>query len=83
MEKLTFQQLKDKRSEWTSAVIVFTENSFNKRYSLESRSYRLTENDMWGLDDTNQSVRLDYYMFGHDNPKNNWKVEYCYIETEE
>lgn len=58
MEKLTFQQLKDKRNEWKSAVIVFTEDTFNKPYSLEERSYRLTENDMWGLDDKKIGRRI-------------------------
>lgn len=94
MERLTFQELKDRRQEWKSAVIVFTEDTFNKPYSLDERSYRLTENDMWGLDDTkigrritgscldgtDQNIRLDWYMFGHDDPKHNWKVDYCYIE---
>lgn len=93
MGKITFQELKEKRLQWKSAVIVFTEDSFNKFYPLISRSYRLTENDMWGLDDTkigrritgscldgtDQNVRLDYYM-NQDNPENNWKIEYCYIE---
>lgn len=94
MEKLTFSQLKSKRNEWKSAVIVFTEDSFTKAYSLEERSYRLTDNEMWGLDDTkigrritgssldgtDINVRLDHYMFGYDDPKDNWKVDYCYIE---
>ena len=94
MEKLSFQELKDQRLTWKTAVIVFAQESFTKEYSLESRSYRLYENDMWGLDDTkmgrritgscldgtDQNVRLDNYMFNHADPKDNWKVEYCYIE---
>lgn len=93
MNKITFQELKDCREKWKTAVIVFTEKSFDKPYSEQSRSYRLSENDMWGLDDsavgrrvtgscldgTDQDIRLDHYMC-QDNPKDNWKVEYCYVE---
>jgi hypothetical protein len=94
MEKITFEQLKEKRLEWKSAVIVFTEDSFDKVYPLEARSYRLTDNEMWGLDDTkmgrritgssldgtDNNVRLDCYMNGYDDPADNWKIDYCYIE---
>lgn len=93
VEYLTFQQLKDRRAEWKSAVIVFTENSFSRLYPLDSRSYLLTDNSMWGLDDTKEGrritgssldgvdidTRLDWYMFGQADPEDNWKVAYCYI----
>ena len=69
-------------------VIVFTEDSFDKQYPLESRSYEVTNhNKAWiagqcsnsifgdALDGTDNGVRLDWYMSGKDG----WKVDYCYI----
>lgn len=88
MKKITFEQLKERRNEWKTSVIVFTEDSFAEKYPLESRSYRLIDNQMWGLDDTkigrrisgsaldgsDNNVRLDYFI------NNEWKIDYCYIE---
>ena len=85
MEKLKLSDLRD-RKDWEEAVIVFTEESFTKPYSLESRSYKVRRN--WGkyfdstklgkslygecLDGTDECLRLDFYL-------GNWKVDYCYI----
>lgn len=73
------------------AVIVFTEDSFDKPYTEQQRSYQI-QNDskmffpsMIGkslsgdcLDGTDLGVRLDWYMGGKDG----WKVEYCYLIDE-
>lgn len=77
---------KDKTLE---GVIVFTEDSFNKPYSEEERSYKVSNNtsrglqtgkisnSIWGdcLDGKDLGVRLDIYM--QEDPV--WKVDYCYI----
>lgn len=69
-------------------VIVFTENSFNKKFTESQRSY-FTDNLQKAflpsmissslsascLDGTDVGVRLDWYMKG-EKP---WHVEYCYI----
>lgn len=75
-----------------TAHIIFTEDSFDKRYSLLSRSY-LVSNDNKGfwprmfsrsifaycLDVTSdQGIRLDWHMAEEGNP-GGWKVEDCYI----
>lgn len=86
MEKLTLSQLSENKS-WREAVIVFTEDSWSRVYSLESRSYKVHCNAKYfdanmigsslfgdALDGTDDGVRLDKYM-AYDN----WKVDYCYI----
>ena len=68
--------------------IVFSQDSFTKEYSLESRTYRTSSeykffdaekigNSLFGssLDGTDNAVRLDWYLLA-DHP---WKVEYCYF----
>lgn len=106
MTKLTFTELRDqmiqfnKENKFTckgtlkklKAVIVFTEDSFDKFYPLESRSYLVTNdnkgffsnmfsNSIFGnaLDGTDNGVRLDWYIWDSENP---WKVDYCYILEE-
>jgi hypothetical protein len=84
MQKLTLSQLHD--LEWQEAVVVFTEDSWKRQYSLEARSYEISSDNkyfnpnaisssLFGncLDGTDNGVRLDLYM--HEN----WKVDYCYI----
>lgn len=91
--KRTFRELKRTapRKDLT-AYIIFTEDSFDKPYSLLSRTYRFSSrnNGFWPglisrsifaycLDRTsNQGVRLDRYMAEEGNP-DGWKVEDCYI----
>lgn len=84
MEKLTLNQL-SKKNDWKEAVVVFTEDSFNRKYPEITRSYEVTSdnkyfdanmngNSLYGdcLDGTDDDVRLDWYT-------KEWKVEYCYI----
>ena len=90
--KQIFRELKriSPREDLT-AHIIFTEDSFNKPYSLFSRTYRISSDNkafwpnMGGysifgycLDGTDQGVRLDYYM-AEERDINGWKVEDCYI----
>ena len=74
-----------------TAHIIFTEDSFAKEYPLLSRTYSISSDNkafwpnMGGysifgncLDETDQGVRLDYYM-AEERDINGWKVEDCYI----
>ena len=83
---------RDRPTQNLTAHITFTEDSFQKPYSLLSRTYRITsgEKAFWSrtgshsifaycLDITSdQGVRLDWYMDEEGNP-GGWKVEDCYI----
>lgn len=75
--------------EHITAVVVFTEDSFNKPYTELQRSYEFTSdnkaflanqssNSIFAdcLDGTDDGVRIDWYMGGKDG----WKVEYCYFK---
>ena len=94
MEKITFAELTAlfRKHESTNpekhlkAHIVYTEDSFIKKYPLKSRTYVISSNNrafqpgkisnsIYGncLDGTDQGIRLDLY-FGE------WKVEYCYLK---
>lgn len=93
MEKLTLNDLSTKK-DWKKAVVVFKQESFDKEYSLESRSYAISSgenyfqsdkisNSLYGdcLDGSENGVRLDLYI--HSVPEDNigkpWIVDYCYI----
>ena len=67
-----------------SAVIVYKSENWDKPYSLESRSYRVYNNNrafqpnkiansLYGsaLDGSDNGVRLDWYK---------WSVDYCYMD---
>ena len=73
-----------------TAVIVFTEDSFDSPLPLEARSFRISSEckafhplmegySIFGtrLDGKDKSVRLDLYM---RDPANLMKVDYCYLE---
>lgn len=72
--------------------IVFTEDSYNQEYSLESRTYCLSSDNkafqpnMGGysiyagsLDNSDPCVRLEQYMEEEYAGKGGWKVDYCYL----
>ena len=84
-------KLADVENQWL--IIVFKEESWpnsNTRFTLEQRSYLVNTNEgkwfksamlgnsLWGscVDGTDRNVRLDWYL-------GDWKVEYCYLITEE
>ena len=73
--------------------VVFREDSFNKPYSEESRTYVISSNNkafqagMGGysifahcLDGTDPCVRLDYHMAVEKGGENGWKIERCYLK---
>ena len=93
---ITYDELKnimrkaDKDGKTLEGIIVFTEDSFDKPYSEEERSYKVSNetskglqdgkisNSIWGdcLDGKDLAVRLDAYMYdGEDG----WKIDYCYL----
>lgn len=101
-ERLTYKELTDRMrafnkthnwdKEFIKGVIVFTKDSFNKEYSLESRSYVVCSNckawipSMLGysifgsaLDGSDDYIRLDRYMYLEHGGENGWKVDYCYM----
>lgn len=100
MEKITYAQLTAifRRHEQTNpddhlhGAIVFTEDSFNEQYSLDSRTYLLSSNNkaflpnMGGYsiyasakDGSDPLVRLDAYMAAEHGGDGGWKVDYCYL----
>ena len=91
--KQIFRELKaTSPKEDFTAHIIFTEDSFNRPYSLLSRTYRISSDNkaFWPnlggysifgycMDKTSdQGVRLDYYM-AEERDITGWKVEDCYI----
>lgn len=94
--KLTYREMCDlflkannKGHKPICGYIVFTEDSFQKQYSLASRTYKVSSNNkafmagMGGysifgssLDGSDVNVRLEMYMRG----ENHWKVDYCYMD---
>ena len=88
MKHYTLRELESIK-EWEVAVIVFKPESFDKEYTLEERSYKISHNDNWFdgrkisfslygycLDGKDNGVRLDWYM---KNGKDSWIIDYCYI----
>ena len=76
-------------------IAVISEDSFKEPYTLEERSYEFTNDNkafidgMGGysifsnsLDGTDKGVRLEYYLEDEGN-KDGWKVDYCYIKSED
>ena len=76
-------------------VAVISEDSFDKEYSLDARSYRFTNDNkafisgMGGysifagsLDGTDPFVRLEQYLTD-EGVTNGWKVDYVYIQSED
>lgn len=94
--KLTYREMDDifhkannKRHPSICGYIVFTEDSFDKPYSLEARTYAVSSNNkayisgmggysIYGssLDGSDVNVRLEMYMRG----ENAWKIDHCYMD---
>ena len=110
MERLTYQEAKEYLKQYNRKhgyttkgtethcvmVAVISEDSFDKEYSLESRSYRFTNDNKAfidgllgysifsdSLDGSDNGVRLEQYLAEETGDKKGWKVEYCYIMSEE
>jgi len=99
-KKLTFRELRDILYEHELSgnpkhilgAIVFTEDSFKKKYSGQSRTYIVSSgnkafqpgaisNSIFGtsLDNSDQNVRLDIYMRETNGKAEGWDVDFCYI----
>ena len=90
--KQLFQEFKrNSPKENLTAHIIFTEDSFDEKYSLLSRTYVVSSDNkaflpnMGGysifascLDGSDPWVRLEWYMAEEGNP-GGWKVKDCYI----
>lgn len=79
-----------------TGYIVFSQTSFDKEYSLESRTYVVTSDNkafrprMGGysifasaLDGSDPCVRLDLYMADEHGGADGWKIERCYMTVDE
>lgn len=77
-----------------TGYIVFTEDSFDKSYPLESRTYEVSSSNkafqpnMGGysiyarsVDGTDPMVRLERYMAAVHGGKDGWKIERCYFKN--
>ncbi|MDD4495049.1 MAG: YodL domain-containing protein [Eubacteriales bacterium] len=78
-----------------SGFIVFTEDSFDKPYPIEARTYAVSSNtkafqpNMGGysiygssLDGSDVCVRLENYMEAERGGKDGWKIEKCYTQED-
>ena len=79
-----------------SGFIVFSPASFEKEYSVESRTYAVSSDNkafrpnMGGysiyassLDGSDPCVRLEQYMASEYGGKNGWQIERCYMMSDE
>lgn len=93
--KKRFREAENNRSGHLTGYIVFSEDSFTKPYSLESRTYVVSSDNkafqpnMGGysiyasaLDGTDMGVRLEQYMAEERGGKDGWKVERCYMKEQ-
>lgn len=91
MRKL-FRMRENEGGEHLTGYVVFTEDSFDKPYSLAARTYEISSYNkafmpnMGGysifgsaLDGSDNHVRLDEYMADEKGGKDGWKVEKCYM----
>ena len=104
MEKMTYAELAGKfrvheashPDTHLTGFIVFTEDSFDKSYSLESRTYRVSSDNKayrpnmggysifgWALDGSDPGVCLEAYMAAEKGGPSGWKVDYCYVEEDQ
>ena len=88
-----FREAEHNRKEHLTGYVVFTEDSFDKPYSEESRTYVISSNNkafqsgMGGysiyassLDGSDKCVRLEAYMSAEHGGENGWKIEKCYMK---
>lgn len=87
-----FRSVNDKHLDPIVGYIVFTDDSFDKPYNEESRTYAISSNNkayqsgmggysIYGscLDGTDSCLRLEGYMRG----ENAWKIEKCYMAKDD
>lgn len=107
MEKLSYREFKNRMIDFNNengiavkgsgpnlnGVIVFKESNWETPYSLESRSYAVSNHNkayipgnlgysIFGssLDGTDCGVRLESYMQEEKAGNGGWVVDYCYFE---
>lgn len=92
----TYFQAAERAGQHLTGYIVFSQASFDREYSLESRTYEVTSDNkafrpkMGGysifassLDGSDCGVRLDYYMADEHGGADGWKIERCYMAADE
>lgn len=91
MNQISFSELCDKmrtarkNGKEITGVIVFKSSNWEKEFSLEARSYVVSNmcnyfddekisQALWGtsIDKSDKNVRLDYYLY-------DWEIDYCYL----
>lgn len=103
MKKITYAELRNLFREHESTnprehltgFIVFTEDSFEHSYPLDSRTYEVSSNNKafqpgmggysiygYSLDGSDFVVRLECYMAAERGGADGWKVDYCYLREE-
>lgn len=99
---MSYSELKDKfrtaerNGQHMQGYVVFTEDSFDKKYPLEARTYVVSSDNkayrpnmggysIYGssLDGTDSHVRLEAYMSDEKGGKDGWKIERCYTKERE
>ena len=92
----TYFHAAERAGQHLTGYIVFSQDSFDKEYSLESRTYVVTSDNkafrprMGGysifassLDGSDPCVRLDYYMADEHGGADGWKIERYYMSADE
>ncbi len=93
--KKHFQEVEKEYGGHVTGYIVFSQDSFTKPYSLESRTYVVSSDNKAfqpnkggysifaeALDGTDRGVRLEQYMADEFGGKDGWKVERCYMKDD-
>ena len=99
---LTYQKLREyfraaeRSGQHLTGYLVFSQASFTKEYSLESRTYAVSSDNkaFWSkvgsrsifasaLDGSDPHVRLDQYMAAEQGGPDGWQIERCYMMADE
>ena len=99
---LTYQKLREyfraaeRKGQHLTGYIVFSQASFAKAYSLESRTYVVSSDNkaFWSkvgsrsifasaLDGSDPNVRLDCFMAAEQGGRDGWQIERCYMMADE
>ena len=91
-----FREAERNGGEHLTGYIVFTEDSFTKPYPEAARTYAVSSNNkafqpnMGGysiyasaLDGSDPMIRLEGYMQSEKGGKDGWKIERCYMKSDE
>ncbi len=94
--KKRFRDAEREKSGSLVGYIVFSEDSFDKPYPLDARTYAVSSNnkafqdEMGGysiygssMDGEDLCIRLDAYMKDEHGGKDGWKIERCYLYNDE